>query len=549
MQRSHSQRRRSGRSLLLAALVLSLSGFATPATAEDLLPAETEIPTAIDQYIDAALQEANSVAAPRAADHVVLRRTTLDLVGRIPTVVESDVYLQATDEDKHRQLVDRLLADPGYARHQAKVFDAMLMHGSGGDLKSYLTESFQKNRPWNELFRELVLGAEDDAEQKGPIQYVLKRAKDIDQLTVKASVDFFGVNISCAKCHDHPEAPEWSQDHFYGMKSFFARTFENGGFVGEREYGEVTYKTSAGESRDAQLMFLTGQVIDEPESKPLDNEAKKAEKKLLDQLKKDKKAPPKPNYSRREQLVKSAFTPAGELYFSRSIVNHVWAQLIGRGLVTPIDQMHPENPASHPELLDWLARDMRQNGYDLQRLIRGIVLSETYARSSVWDSESPRPEGSLFAIGVVRPLTPWQYATSLRIASYAPERFVADKPEESVKQIEQLENAARGFAALIELPGQEFQVGVSEALLFSNNERFYKEHLTGGHTLVAALAKIEDDQQLVETMFRSTFGRSANDDERSAVIDYLSKRRDRKEDACRQLVWALLTSSEMRFNY
>src|SRR6185437_2344760 len=116
------------------------------------------------------------------------------------------------------------------------------------------------------IFRELVLADESDPSRKGAAGFVKARIKDLDRLTNDVSTVFFGVNISCAKCHDHPRVPDWKQDHFYGMKSFFNRTFESGEFVGERSYGTVKFKTTEGQEKQGKFMFLTGRTIDVPES-------------------------------------------------------------------------------------------------------------------------------------------------------------------------------------------------------------------------------------------------------------------------------------------
>src|SRR5690606_30604481 len=109
------------------------------------------------------------------------------------------------------------------------------------------------------------------------------------------------------------------------------------------------------------------------------------------------------------------------------------------------------NPPSHPELMEWLARDLVSHNYDLKRLIRGIVLSRTYARSAEWTAEGDLPAPHLFAVGRTRPMSPRQYAISLLIASSSPQQFPADMPAEDWrKKREQLENAANGFAGLIE---------------------------------------------------------------------------------------------------
>src|SRR5262249_34906353 len=151
------------------------------------------------------------------------------------------------------------------------------------------------------------------------------------------------------------------------------------------------------------------------------------------------------------------------------IVNRLFYRFFGRGLVMPIDQMHSENPPSHPELLTWLASDLKAHSYDLTRLVRGIVLTDAYARTSRWDSAAARPAENLFAVALVRPLKPWQYGTLLKLAAADADQFPTDvSGEEMDKRMQQLESAGRSLASSFELPGVDFQVGVDEALLLSN---------------------------------------------------------------------------------
>src|SRR5262249_8177921 len=152
-----------------------------------------------------------------------------------------------------------------------------------------------------------------------------------------------------------------------------------------------------------------------------------------------------PSYSRRAKLAEIAISPEASSFVSRAIVNHVWNRLLGRGLVMPVDQMHSENPASHPELLAWLARDLQAHNYDLARLVRGIVLSDTYARSRRWESEAKRPSDELFAAGIVRPLAPWQYGTALKLATVNPDQYPADLAGDALdERMKSLESAGRG---------------------------------------------------------------------------------------------------------
>ncbi len=272
------------------------------------------------------------------------------------------------------------MASPGYVRHQAAELDEMLMAGQRGSLRDYLARAVGENRSWDQIFRELMLPDQRDKARKSAAEYLRARVKDTDRLTAEVSSTFFGVNISCAQCHDHPLVDDWKQDHFYGMKAFFDRTFLNGRgnetFLGERGFGTSRFKTTEGVERPARMMFLTGRKATEPEAgRDASKDEQKKEKELLQRAQKDKAPPPSPRFSARAKLVEIALAPQDRDFFARAIVNRTWDRLFGRGLVMPLDQMHSANPPSHPELLAWLARDTIAHGYDLRRLVRGLVLS------------------------------------------------------------------------------------------------------------------------------------------------------------------------------
>ncbi|MBA4187024.1 MAG: hypothetical protein C0467_03305 [Planctomycetaceae bacterium] len=521
-------------------------------SAADLPPASKPIPQVIDQYIDAAIAEAGVTPAGQADDATLIRRLTLDLVGRIPTTAEVDEYVKSTDANKRTQLVDRLIASPGFARHQATLFEAMFNpEGNGrgsGAFRQYMVEAVKENKPWDKIFREVVLANESDAKTKGAAEFIRGRLSDADKLTNDVSVSFFGVNVSCAQCHNHPLVHDWTQDHFYGMKMFLARTFDNGGFLGERGYGTIKYKPTKGPERTAKMMFLTGAAIEDPNSKEPTAEEMKKEKEALEKAKAAKTAPPAPKFSARGKLVEVALKDVNADFFAKNIVNRMWHRYFAAGLVNPLDQMHSENQPSHPELLAWLARDVAANGYDLKRLTRGLVLSKAYSRGSKYES-SP-PDSKLFAVARLKPMTPNQLATSLKIAATDPAAFVGKKPEELEKLLEQAEQAGRGFASLISQPGENFQIGVGEALLFSNGERLTKEFLTDGNGTTLGRAKtMKEPKEVAEFLVKTAYGRAATTDEVNAISGYVEKRKGREAEAYRQVLWALVTSPEFRFSY
>jgi hypothetical protein len=510
----------------------------------------------IDTHIDAKLKADAVTPAPQADDYTLVRRLTLDLVGRIPTPQETDSYVTSKDADKRAKLVDRLMASPGYARYQAIQFDVMLSDrpgggGKNGSIRDYLTKAIQDNRPWDQIFRDLMLPDDADPAKKGASEFLRPKLGDADKLTSDVSVAFFGVNVSCAQCHDHPNVADWKQDHFYGMKSFLARTYDANGVVAEREVGLVKFKPTKGPERAAKIMFLTGATVDTDTAREPTKDEQKKQKEAEDQSKKDKdkaKAPPAPAFSARAKLVEVALRPKESEFFARNIVNRLWHRFLGYGLVNPLDQMHSENPASHPELLNELASDLRGHAYDLRRLVRGVVMSQTYSRASRYDSES-HPEANSFAVGRLKPLTPAQLATSLKIATTDPKQFDA-KPDEVEKKLEQMENAARGFANSIAQPTDNFQIGVSEALLFSNGDRVMKEFLTdSGGTLLGRLKDEKDPGAVANALVRNVLGRPATAAEETALTEYMTKRADRPAEARKQVLWALLTCPEFRFNH
>jgi hypothetical protein len=531
------------------------AGAGLTLTADDaLIAADRPIEEAVDHYIEARLAAAGVTPAPPADDANFIRRVTLDLAGRTPTSLEVASYLASTDADKRMRLIDRLLASPDFAFHQRNEFDVQLMAGKGdGTWRDWLLKAVEESRPWPQFFREIVLPREADPEAKGAAAFLKTRAANVDDMTNDTSRLFFGVSINCAKCHDHPLVPDWTQDHYFGMASFFSRTYlTKKKFLAEREEGNLKFRTTEGEEKQAKLVFLTTGEIAEPGlADRTDAERQAAEEKQ--KADNDRETPPEPpGYSRRAQLVEVALRPDPNGFFPKAFVNRLWARLFGVGLVTPLDQMHSENKPSHPELLAWLARDTEAHAYDLKRLVRGLVASRAYARTSRWEQPAERPSERLFAVAAVRALTPMQFSLALATATSNPIELSQklEKSTDWASRRRELENQAQGFAPQIEIPGENFQVGVGEALLFSNGAQIESEYLRDSpDRLVGVLKGITDRNQLIETAFRAALAREAQPEEVETVIQFLAAREDRPVPAIQQFVWALITDSEFRFNY
>ena len=249
-------------------LLISMVAIPMMSVAAELLPEDMPIEQVIDRCIQQKLDERKGPSAPLADDSTILRRTTLDLAGRIPTLSEAQSYAASTAPDKRTKAVDRLMGSPDFAFHFRNCLEGLLSGGqrnSPGEWRDYLLKSVRLNRPWDQLFREMMTGNEEDPEIKPALNFLRTRARDLDQLTNDSSSLFFGVNVSCAKCHDHPLVDDWKQDHYYGMSSFFNRIYlTKKNIVAEKFSGDVKFKTTKGEEKVARIMFLTGATVDAP---------------------------------------------------------------------------------------------------------------------------------------------------------------------------------------------------------------------------------------------------------------------------------------------
>ena len=539
--------------LFVLAMVVSLR-------AAELPSADLPIEQVIDQFVQQRLDAGKITAAPQADDANLLRRLMLDVAGRIPTSEEAKAFVANGSAARRTVLVDRLLASPDFIWHQRNEFDRMLLPNkpNDADFRKYLLWAVKENRSWEAMFRDMLVGDEADEIRKPALTFVKSRARDLDDMLNDTATVFFGVNVTCAKCHDHPLTPDWKQHHYFGMAAFFSRTYvTKKNLLAERPFGEVKFKSKRKDDtkgeQTAKFQFLTGAVIDEPLVERSAEDIKKIEETIKVSMQKDDAPPPeKPGFSPREKLVEVALRAEDNRFFARNIVNRVWDRFFGRGLVHPVDQLHAANRPSHPELLDWLTRDRVAHVYDLKRLIRGIVLSQAYSRSSEWTAAgSMPPDAALFAVAKVKPLTPRQYSLSLLVAAHNPTQWPAlDQAEQWVTRREQLENSSNGWAGNFEMPGESFHIAVDEALLFSNNKRIEDEFLRdSGDRLVGHLKTLSDNQAVIETAIQSICSRPPRDDERAALDDFLQKRSADRLTAIRQLVWVLLTGPEMRFSY
>lgn len=365
--------------LILAALpCVALAGRAEPAGEEAKLDPKQPLHARIDQHV--ARAAIGPVAGP-ADDAAFLRRVYLDLTGTIPSADQVRAFLADASPNKRAAVIDELLASPRYAQHLADVFDVMIMerrrgtHVKDAEWRPYLVKSFAANKPYDKLVREILLAHGADAKSRGPAAFYLNREAEPHLLTRDLGRVFLGRDMQCAQCHDHPNVLDYRQKEYYGIFAFLNRTslFTNPkkvAMLAEKADGEVTYQSvfNPKVTHAAVPVVLDAGPIDEPAL------AKGKEYKV----KPAKNVRSVATFSRREQLASEIVKPRA---FSRNIVNRLWAHMLGRGLVDPVDMHHAGNPPTHPELLDELGDTFVASGYDVKAFVRQVALSETYQRA------------------------------------------------------------------------------------------------------------------------------------------------------------------------
>lgn len=505
----------------------------------------------IDREVRAAWNKERIAVPERAGDSVFLRRIYLDLVGMIPTYEETTAFLADTDPQKREKLIDRLLADPRYARNQALVWDLNLLGRNPRNVghqnnrkrfRQWLQTQFEKNEPYDRFVHKL-LTAEEEGSQ---LYHVANR--NSDDLAITTMRLFLGTQLQCAKCHDHP-FDSWTQRDYYGMTGFFVRTFVAEGeekdglkrfYVGEKSTGEVSFTVKSTEGPDAKdapvkPKFLGGAELQEPEI-PADFKEPKVEQ---------KQAPPKPLFSRREKIV-DWITTRDNPYLARAAVNRIWAQFMGRGFVHPVDDFNSANDPSHPKLLEAMETDFVSHNFDVKWLIREIVSSDAYQASDVSADTLALPK--FYQRARIRPLSAEELTASLHVAmGLGMEAALTSEPNEQM--LKYLGEPTDGEGV--------FQGSLSEHLYIHNGDLFRAMCRPHNGNLAESLLKSDDGWEAkVERMFLSVLSRPPTSEERERFVIYLNidptgdanSDAKAKQQRIEEALWVLVACSEFRFN-
>lgn len=504
----------------------------------------------IDDLNLAQLRSLRIAPSPPADKATYIRRATLDTIGRLPTAQETLAFIADESPDSRSRLVDRLLASDEFVDYWAyKWSDLFLVNGT--KLRPIAVKSFyqwihqavKENRPWDRIVQEVLTATGDSRDVGATNFYAIHQTPE--EMTENASQAFLGLSIGCAKCHNHP-LEKWTNDQYYAMANLFSRVRAKG-WGGEPRNGDgirTVYVASSGE------LVQPGRGVPQPPA-PLD-----AEPISFDDPR-----------DRREVAAQWMTSPENP-YFTRAIANRVWANFFGRGLVESVDDLRLSNPASNEPLLDAVAQHLIDNAFDLKQLMRAILTSQTYSRSS-----TPLPEN---------------VAETKYHSRYYPRRLMAEVLLDSIDQVLETSSSFTTVA----FPGADSQktdfypagtkaIQLYDAAIdsyflktFGRNPReivcecersaepsmVQVLHMSNGETINPKLADTKNrisqwladkksDAEMIESLFLIALSRPPSDQESKSLLGVIAEYGEDRRQAIEDAFWSVLTSTEFAFNH
>lgn len=499
----------------------------------------------IDDLALAKLKELNLPPSPRSGDAEFLRRAFLDTTGVLPTADEAREFLADASPKKRDALIEKLLARPEFTDYWTYKWSDLLLVNSDkfrpASMWSYynwIRSHVAANTPWDRFVRELVTARGSTAELGAGNFFVLH--DDPTTMAETTTVAFMGLSITCAKCHNHP-MEKWTNDEYFGFANLFARVrAKNGPGEGER----IIFAAADGDL----VQPLTGR----PQApRPLDGKPI-----ALD-------AP-----GDRREVMANWLVSRDNPYFSRSIANRVWANFMGVGLVEAVDDLRVTNPASNEKLLTALGRHLADQTFDLKALMRAILRSETYQRTSE-ALPANAPDTRFYSHYYPKRLMAEVLLDSYSQVTGVPTDFFQDKRNANQGRGP---SYPAGFRAL-QLPDTKTdsyflrtfgrpdrdrtcecertgEPSMAQALHIANGETLNKKLAAKGNRLEQQLAAAPPADKLVEEVFLAALARFPTDSEKSRFTTALSSCAEPEKRALiEDIYWSLMSSREFLFNH
>ena len=508
----------------------------------------------LDRHINAVLKREGIQPSRIAEDTEFLRRVHLDLTGKIPAPEEVLDFLKDGSPNKRQKKIDQLLGSEPYIDYWTRLWVNWLI-GRRGDnddrrigLAAWVQGALTKNIPYNQFVQELI-AADGELKDNGAGNYIMRYERSPAVLTSHSSRLFLGLPMQCAECHDH-KTEVWSQKDYYGIAAFF-----NG--IESEQKGYIQTVDMIGNEKRMDNFLIT-------------NEPRKAM--WVERM--DAEVSPrflggteyKGSLTKRREALAQWMTDKSNPYFSRAIVNRVWKHFMGRAFVEPIDGFGEENLPTNADLLDWLAEDLVIHDYDLQHLMRTILNSETYQRTSE-TNKSNKDDEQYYSHAYVKPLSAEQFFYSLLQATGF-ERLQQVKMEGAKKQggedrmgmLRNLEERKREhlekFLFLLDNGEMEeieaFNGTVPQALMMINGSMVNDSASLGerGSFVNYVLEKWRAPADRLEYIYLNVLSRLPTAKEKTYFQRYMERSLYRNKDlAYEDLYWVLLNSAEFSLNH
>ncbi len=498
---------------------------------ENLPPAKNFV----DEAVFAKLKVLGIPPSAVCDDATFLRRASIDIAGRLPSLQETQAFLADKDPAKRDKLIDRLLDGPEYADYFANKWAAILRIKRGNDASvranyafhGWIRRAFIDNKPYDQFVRDILAAAGEVGEN--PSVTWFKQVRQINEQVEDTAQLFLGLRIQCARCHHHP-FEKWSQQDYYGMSAFFSRVGRKPGLLQFEE--RIYHQVGAASATNPK----TGQGVP-----PTGLDAKPA------QL--------SPEDDPRHALVDWMAAPDNK-FFAHALVNRYWKHFFSRGIVDPEDDMRVTNPASNPELLDKLAQKFIASKFDLKDLIRTICKSNIYQLSA----------------------EPNEYNRSDKqnYSRYYPKRLNAEVLLDAINVVT---NTGTGFGGLpqgtraVQLPdsaGMTYFLTVfgkpqgesacecersSEANLAQSlhllNSSEVQGKLSDGNGRARQLSADDkrSDEEKINELYLWVFSRPPMDKEKQVALAHIKKHEKQKAVAYEDILWALINTKEFLFNH
>ena len=508
----------------------------------------------LDRHINAVLKREGIQPSGVSEDTEFLRRVHLDLTGKIPAPEEVLDFLKDGSPNKRQKKIDQLLGSEPYIDYWTRLWVNWLI-GRRGDnddrrigLAAWVQGALTKNIPYNQFVQELI-AADGELKDNGAGNYIMRYERSPAVLTSHSSRLFLGLPMQCAECHDH-KTEVWSQKDYYGIAAFF-----NG--IESEQKGYIETMDMAGNEKRMENFLIT-------------NEPRKAM--WVERM--DAEVAPrflggteyKGSLTKRREALAQWMTDKSNPYFSRAIVNRVWKHFMGRAFVEPIDGFGEENLPSNADLLDWLAEDLVIHDYDLQHLMRTILNSETYQRTSE-TNKSNKDDEQYYSHAYVKPLSAEQFFYSLlqatgfeRLQQVKMEGTKRQVGEDRIGMLRDLEGKKREhlekFLFLLDNGEMEeieaFNGTVPQALMMINGNMVNDSASLGerGSFVNYVLEKWRAPTDRLEYIYLNVLSRLPTAKEKTYFQRYMERSLYRNKDlAYEDLYWVLLNSAEFSLNH